>query len=180
MTERFICIVVASIFTASLADSQILHFHPRDSTDCINEVEWGIKGVTIGELSSRADSLLGAPDSVKHLIETDDGGEYTNYRRFYSGFTLEVVRDHVDRMVVSSPRVQLASGVAVGYSFDRVVRMMGRPPSKGLEENKTLSFPTCPWRIGSHGAESGLRGWLILTFDEAHVLKIIELLNLRP
>jgi hypothetical protein len=179
IAERFICLLLATIVSTSWADSQILHFHPRDSTDCVNEVEWGINGVAIGEPSTRADSLLGVADSTKQLRETDDGGEYTNFIRFYSGFTVQIVRGRVDRIVVNSSRVHLASGVAVGVSFDRVEKLMGRTPLKGLDD-KTLSFPTCPHRIDSHGAEYGLNGWLILTFDDANVLKIIELLKLRP
>lgn len=180
MTTRLIYVFLTIIGSACWGYSQILHSHPHDTADCIKESEWALKGVSIGDPSTRLDSLLGAADSVKQLIELDDGSEYTNYKHFYSGFIVDVVRNVVDRIVVFSPKVHLASGVAIGDAFERVVKALGRTPMNALDKQMALSFPTCPHRIDSDGVEYGLGGWLIMTFDDTKVLTNIELLVLRP
>ena len=112
--------------------------------DCLPIENFGLKGVRLWEPEETVTMLLGEPESISHSGSEDDGGYYdiTNYH--YPGLVIEAIRQHVDRIIATSPEIAMSSGIRLGDSRGDVRAKFGRKPRSLSRNPKEIHVVTCP------------------------------------
>lgn len=112
--------------------------------DCLPIENFGLKGVRLWELEETIRELLGEPDSISHSGSEDDGGYYDITIYHYPGLVIEAIRQHVDRIIATSPEIAMSSGIRIGDSQADVRTKFGRKPRSLSPDPKEIHLVTCP------------------------------------
>jgi hypothetical protein len=112
--------------------------------DCIPIENFGLKGVRLWEPEETIERLLGEPESISHSGSDDDGGHYDITIYHYPGLVIEAIRQHVDRIIATSPEIAMSSGIRLGDSRADVRAKFGRKPRNLSRSPKEIHLVSCP------------------------------------
>lgn len=112
--------------------------------DCIPIENFGLKGIRLWEPEETIVTLLGEPESISHSGSEDDGGYYDITIYHYPGLVIEAIRQHVDRIIATSPEIAMSSGIRLGDSGADVRAKFGRKPRSLSGNPKEIHLVSCP------------------------------------
>jgi hypothetical protein len=92
--------------------------------DCLPISIFGLKDIRLWEPEQSITEKLGKPLSLGKGSGEDDGGPYDILTYHYTRLSIDVVRGVVDRIYTDAPGMSTPFGVAVGDSFEQIVRQL--------------------------------------------------------
>jgi hypothetical protein len=112
--------------------------------DCLPISVFGLKDIRLWEPEQSITEKLGKPLSLGKGSGEDDGGPYDILTYHYTRLSIDVVRGVVDRIYTDAPGMSTPFGVAVGDSFEQIVKKLGRRPREWRDEDTEVTLVTCP------------------------------------
>ena len=112
--------------------------------DCLPVSTFGLEGIRLWKSENTVLETLGDPNSITIGGGEDDGGRYAIKTYHYDHLQIDIVRGRVDRIYTMSNKVELPSGITVGYSMDQVIQILGRKPRDWQGTQSEFSIVTCP------------------------------------
>lgn len=173
----FIIAVANQIFFMPITYGQSSQTYLVDAGefDCIPIENFGLRGVRLWEPEETIKSLLGEPISISHSGSEDDGGYYDITVYNYPGLVIEAIRQHVDRIIATSPSVAMSSGIRLGDSKADIQAKFGRKPRSLSSDPNEIHLVTCP-----KNGEWIQEDYVTLDFNNARILTSIRYEANRP
>lgn len=175
LVSFIIMVTTQSLFTPVAYCQSPIYLVNAGDFDCIPLENFGLKGVRLWKPEESIKTLLGEPESISHSGSEDDGGYYDIAIYHYPGLVVEAIRQHVDRIIATSPAVSMSSGIRLGMSKADALAKFGRTPRSLSSDPKEIHLVSCP-----QNGEWIQEDYVTLDFNNAGILVGIRYEANRP
>jgi hypothetical protein len=143
--------------------------------DCLPVSTFGLANIRLWEPRASAIRKLGKPDRTTQSKGEDDGGGYEISSYHYRHFSIDIVREVVDRIYTKLPHQKTTEGIRVGDSRAEVIRKLGATPRNWNSTDSAPSIVTCEEK-----GQTTREDYVTYNFDKSGQLVSIEYAANRP
>ena len=146
----------------------------KNNNFCIPKEHFGIKDLRPWDKKEKLISTLGKPKKITQSTDVDDGGEYKVFTYHYEYIRIDIARNLIDKIVITSNKYSMSSNIKTGITKKQLSNILNVNLEKKTLTNNSFGVVRCTEK------DIWYMDYVTFKFNETDILREIRFEANRP